>query len=72
MLPGRSYFFANAGNLIGAQITELKHKVNVNTLEHTAATHLELNEVGYCNRWRSTRRSRSIPTAKTARWAPSS
>ena len=47
MLPGRGYFFANAGNLIGAQVTELKHKVNVNTLEHTATTHLELNEVGY-------------------------
>jgi bifunctional enzyme CysN/CysC len=48
MLPGRPYFLLTAGNLIGAQITELKHKVNVNTLEHTAAKHLELNEVGFC------------------------
>jgi bifunctional enzyme CysN/CysC len=49
MLPGRSYFLASAGNLVGAQVTELKHKVNVNTLEHTAAKHLDLNEVGYCS-----------------------
>jgi bifunctional enzyme CysN/CysC len=34
---------------VSAQVTELKHKVNVNTLEHTAARHLELNEVGYVN-----------------------
>jgi bifunctional enzyme CysN/CysC len=47
MLPGRGYFLMTAGNLVGAQVTELKHKVNVNTLEHTAAKHLELNEVGF-------------------------
>jgi bifunctional enzyme CysN/CysC len=48
MLPGRSYLLAANGNLVGAQVTELKHKINVNTLEHVAAKHLELNEVGYC------------------------
>src|SRR4029079_11217512 len=35
MLPGRSYLLALGGNLVSAQVTELKHKVNVNTLEHT-------------------------------------
>ena len=49
MLPGRPYFLAMGGNLVGAQINELKHKINVNTLEHVAAKHLDLNEVGFCN-----------------------
>src|SRR4029078_9097013 len=49
MLPGRPYLLLLGGNLVSAQVTELKHKVNVNTLEHTAATHLELNAVGYVN-----------------------
>ncbi len=35
--------------LVGGQITELKHKVNVNTLEHQAGKVLDLNEVGFCN-----------------------
>jgi bifunctional enzyme CysN/CysC len=49
MLPGRPYLLAIGGNLVGAQMTELKHKINVNTLEHVAAKHLELNEVGFGN-----------------------
>ena len=32
-----------------ATVTELKYKVNVNTLEHLAAKTLELNEIGVCN-----------------------
>ncbi|MCH1933125.1 sulfate adenylyltransferase subunit CysN, partial [Shewanella sp. A25] len=34
---------------VSAQVTEPKHKVNVNTLEKLAATRLELNEIGVCN-----------------------
>jgi bifunctional enzyme CysN/CysC len=49
MLPGRSYLLSIGGNLLNGQVTELKHKINVNTLEHVAAKHLELNEVGYGN-----------------------
>jgi bifunctional enzyme CysN/CysC len=49
MLPGRPYLLAMNGNFINAQITELKHKVNVNTLEHVAAKHLDLNEVALVN-----------------------
>jgi bifunctional enzyme CysN/CysC len=49
MLPSRPYLLSLGGNLVNAQITELKHKINVNTLEHVAAKHLELNEVGFCN-----------------------
>ena len=49
MLPGRSYLLSVGGNVISAQVTNLKHKVNVNTLEHAAASHLDLNEVGFVN-----------------------
>ena len=49
MLPGRSYLLSIGGNLVGAQVTNLKHKINVNTLEHVASTHLDLNEVGFVN-----------------------
>jgi bifunctional enzyme CysN/CysC len=49
MLPGRPYLLAIGGNLVSAQMTELKHKINVNTLEHVAAKHLDLNEVGFGN-----------------------
>jgi bifunctional enzyme CysN/CysC len=41
---------------------EIKHKVDVNTMEHLAAKHLELNEIGVCN-LTSTSRSPS-PYAK--------
>jgi bifunctional enzyme CysN/CysC len=49
LLPGRSYLFLIGTALVGGQITELKHKVNVNTLEHQAGKVLDLNEVGFCN-----------------------
>jgi len=49
MLPGRSYLLQIGTALAPAQITELKHKVNVNTFEHVAAKHLDLNEIAVCN-----------------------
>ena len=49
MLPGRSYLLAAGTSLVRGQVTELKYKVNVNTLEHVAAKHLDLNEIGFCN-----------------------
>ncbi len=49
MLPGRPYLFKTAGKLVPGQVTDLKYKVNVNTLEHTAAKQLDLNEIGICN-----------------------
>jgi bifunctional enzyme CysN/CysC len=49
MMPGRSYLLSIGGNLVGAQVTNLKHKVNINTLEHVASTHLDLNDVGFVN-----------------------
>ncbi|WP_435535655.1 sulfate adenylyltransferase subunit CysN [Azospirillum sp. ST 5-10] len=49
LMPGRGYLLQFGTRLVGGQVTEIKHKVNVNTLEHTAAKRLELNEVGFCN-----------------------
>jgi len=49
MLPGRSYLMRIGTKYIPARITALKHKVDVNTLEHIAAKTLGLNEIGLCN-----------------------
>lgn len=49
MLPGRPYLLKLGTRTVSAQVTEPKHKVNVNTLERLAATRLELNEIGVCN-----------------------
>jgi bifunctional enzyme CysN/CysC len=49
MLPGRQYLM-RIGNLwTPASVTTIKHRVDVNTLEHAAARQLELNEIGFCN-----------------------
>jgi bifunctional enzyme CysN/CysC len=49
LLPGRPYLLKLGTRTVQAQVTEPKYKVNVNTLEHLAAKHLELNEIGVCN-----------------------
>lgn len=49
LLPGRNYLLKIGTQTASAQVSELKYSVNVNTLEHTAAKTLELNEVGICN-----------------------
>jgi len=48
MLQGRSYLMKCAARTVGATITPLKHRINVNTLERTAAERLELNDIGVC------------------------
>jgi bifunctional enzyme CysN/CysC len=48
MLPGRSYLLKTSTQTVAATVAPLKHKVNVNTLEHTAAKRLELNDIGVC------------------------
>ncbi len=47
--PGRAYLLKLGARTVGASVTDIKHRVNVNTLEHTAAKRLELNEIGICN-----------------------
>lgn len=49
LLPGRPYWLKIGTRTVSASITEIKHKIDVNTQEPLAAKHLELNEVGYCN-----------------------
>jgi bifunctional enzyme CysN/CysC len=49
MLPSRPYLMKIGTSTVTATITDLKYKVNVNTLEHVAAKHLDLNEIAVCN-----------------------
>jgi bifunctional enzyme CysN/CysC len=46
MLPGRGYWMKLGTQTVTATVQHPKYKVNVNTLEHLAATTLELNEIG--------------------------
>ncbi|MEX6633846.1 sulfate adenylyltransferase subunit CysN [Hyphococcus lacteus] len=49
LFPGRQYLLKTANRIVPVTVTELKHKINVNTLEHMSGKTLELNEVGFCN-----------------------
>ncbi|NUS59858.1 MAG: sulfate adenylyltransferase subunit CysN [Lysobacter sp.] len=49
LLPGRSYWLKLGTRTVGATVSALKHKVDIDTQAPLAATHLSLNEVGYCN-----------------------
>jgi len=49
LLPKRSYLLKIGTHVVGAQITALKYKLNVESLEHVAAMTLELNDIACCN-----------------------
>ncbi|OKL43438.1 sulfate adenylyltransferase subunit CysN [Pseudovibrio exalbescens] len=49
MYPGRPYLLKIAGRTVAAQVTEIKHKIDVNTFTHLAGKQLELNEIAFCN-----------------------
>jgi bifunctional enzyme CysN/CysC len=49
MLPGRSYWLKVAGRTVPAQVTEIKHRLDVDTNAPLAAKSLALNEIGFCN-----------------------
>ncbi|HEC00833.1 MAG TPA: sulfate adenylyltransferase subunit CysN [Sphingomonadales bacterium] len=49
LLPGRPYLIKTTNKTVTGEVTELKYKVNVNSLEHEAGKTLALNEVGLCN-----------------------
>ncbi len=49
LFPGRQYYLKMATRTVPCVITDLKHKVNVNTLERQPARSLKLNEVGVGN-----------------------
>ncbi|MEL6379098.1 MAG: sulfate adenylyltransferase subunit CysN [Pseudomonadota bacterium] len=46
MIPGRQYLLKTANRLVPATVTELRHKINVNTFDQQSGKTLELNEVG--------------------------
>ena len=48
MLPGRPYAMKIGTNTVTATVTDIRHQVNVNTQEHTAARRLELNAIAVC------------------------
>jgi bifunctional enzyme CysN/CysC len=49
MLPGRPYLLKLGTRTVPVSLSRPKYRVDVNTLEHTAATTLALNEIGVCN-----------------------
>jgi bifunctional enzyme CysN/CysC len=49
LMPGRRYWLKLGTATVSAQVTEIKHKIDVNTQELLAAKRLNLNEVGLCN-----------------------
>jgi bifunctional enzyme CysN/CysC len=48
LLPGRSYLLKIGTRTVTASVMHVKYQVNVNTLEHVAATTLGLNGIGVC------------------------
>jgi bifunctional enzyme CysN/CysC len=49
MLPGRSYWLKIGGRTAPAMVTEIKHRLDVDTNAPLAAKSLSLNEIGFCN-----------------------
>jgi len=46
MLPGKKYDFKRATSYVPGSVASITHRVDVNTLEHGAASSLALNEIG--------------------------
>jgi len=49
LLPGRPYWLQIGARTVSASVSEIKHRIDVNSQEALAAKRLELNEVGVCN-----------------------
>ena len=49
LLKGRPYILRCGTQSVVAQITDIKYKINVESLEHVAAKDLSNNEIGVCN-----------------------
>jgi bifunctional enzyme CysN/CysC len=48
LLQGRTYLMRLHNEAVPATVTPIKHKINVDTLEHLPAERLELNDIGVC------------------------
>ncbi|WP_310619885.1 sulfate adenylyltransferase subunit CysN [Flexibacterium corallicola] len=49
LYPGRPYLLKIGGQTVSATVTEIKHKIDVNTFEHLAGKQLDLNEIAFVN-----------------------
>ena len=49
MIPGRSYYLKVGTETVSAFISDLKYKVNVNTMEKIASKTLDTNDIGIAN-----------------------
>jgi bifunctional enzyme CysN/CysC len=49
LYPGRQYWLKCGTKSVNASITKIKHRIDINTLEHHAADFLELNSISVCN-----------------------
>jgi len=49
LFPGRQYYLKSGTRTVPCVVSDLKHKINVNTMERLPAKSLELNEVGVGN-----------------------
>lgn len=49
MIPGRSYYLKVGTETVSAFISDLKYKVNVNTMEKIASKTLDINDIGIAN-----------------------
>jgi bifunctional enzyme CysN/CysC len=49
LLPGRTYLLKAGAQTIGAIVTELKHRIDIDNFDHLAAKELHLNEIAFVN-----------------------
>jgi bifunctional enzyme CysN/CysC len=49
LLPGRNYLLKAGAQTVGAMVTELKYRLDADTLEHLAAKELHRDEVAFVN-----------------------
>ena len=49
LLPGRPYLLKIGARTVGAVVSELKHRVDVDSFKPLAAKTLGLNDIGFCN-----------------------
>jgi bifunctional enzyme CysN/CysC len=49
LLPGRNYLLKAGAQTISATVTELKHRIDVETFDHLAAKELHFNEIAFVN-----------------------
>ncbi len=49
MEPGRQYLLQSANGLSNADITSIRHRVDVNTMDKQAASSLQLNDIAFCS-----------------------